>query len=160
MLDNQLFRGSSTVVTFVSQWVLGLTCKALRVDLSLCVVVHDIAVLLFEHSLNLEGDGLILIQRERENVANCCAVGMCSVSILVEVVLFSKNVLDITWTHVCSLLGIVRCAGAHRLDQSIIQPSASKPYRRVARVMTAHSDFYYGCARTVRERTLRPTLPH
>ena len=52
-----------------------------------------------------------------------------------------------------SPLGIVRCAGAHRLDQSIIQPSTSKPYRRVARVMTAYSDFYYGCARTVRERT-------
>ena len=55
----------------VSQWGLGLTCKALRVDLSLCVVVHDIAVLLFEHSLNLEG--------EREYVANRCAVGMCNV---------------------------------------------------------------------------------
>jgi len=78
----------------VSQWGLGLTCKALRVDLSLCVVVHDVAVLLFEHSLNLEGDGLRLIQRARENVANYCAVGMCSVSILVEEVLFSKNVLD------------------------------------------------------------------
>ena len=55
----------------MSQWGLGLTCKALRVDLSLCVVVHDIAVLLFEHSLNLEG--------EREYVANRCAVEMCNV---------------------------------------------------------------------------------
>ena len=68
------------------------------------MVVHDTTVLLFEHSLNLEGDGLILIQRERENVANCCAVGMCSVSILVEVVLFNKNVLDNTCIeggHMC-----------------------------------------------------------
>ena len=91
----------------MSQWGLGLTCNALRVNLSLCVVVHDTAVLLFEHSLNLEGDGLILIQRERESmlpIAVLWGCVMCSVSILVEVVLFSKNVLDNTCIeggHMC-----------------------------------------------------------
>ena len=67
--------------------------------------------------------------------------------------LFQTYVFFSTNRPACSPLGIVRCAGAHRLDQSIIQPSTSKPYRRVARVMTAYSDFYYGCARTVRKRT-------
>ena len=51
----------------MSPWGFGSTCKALRVDLSLCVVVHDTAVLLFEHSLNLEGDGYdIISERDRE----------------------------------------------------------------------------------------------
>ena len=41
---------------------------------------------------------------------------MCSVSILVEVVLFSKNVLDNTWTHVWPhrvVGGHINFAGGH-----------------------------------------------
>ena len=55
------------------------------------MVVHDTAILLFEHSLNMEGDGYLIIA-ERENVVNCCAVG-CLVVVFkhIEVLLlFSK----------------------------------------------------------------------